>query len=142
MRTVAERRFADAECLRKTGANERANGAMYLGGFAIECLLKARLLEKYAWLQTARDMSKCTLDEKHLFSLCYRLHHLAEMLERLPELTERLLKLDGSGRLLKNLRSLCAQWTIYVRYSPRQAEMREAEDFLDQVKELKECLKR
>ncbi len=32
LRTVAQRRFEDAECLRKTGVNARANGAMYLGG--------------------------------------------------------------------------------------------------------------
>ena len=47
LRTVAERRFDDAVALRQTGKNARANGAIYLGGFAIECLLKARLLEDF-----------------------------------------------------------------------------------------------
>lgn len=50
LRTVAERRFADARCLLKSGENERANGAMYLAGFVIECHLKACLLEVHPWL--------------------------------------------------------------------------------------------
>lgn len=45
MRTVAERRYGDAEALRKTGENERANGVAYLSGFVIEILLKALLIE-------------------------------------------------------------------------------------------------
>ncbi|GMU21650.1 MAG: hypothetical protein AMXMBFR13_17410 [Phycisphaerae bacterium] len=47
LRMVAERRWGDADCLRHSGLNSRANGAMYLAGFAIECLLKAALLEKH-----------------------------------------------------------------------------------------------
>ena len=53
LRTVANRRFGDAEALRETGQNARANGVMYLGGFVIECLLKAQLLERFRWLQSA-----------------------------------------------------------------------------------------
>jgi hypothetical protein len=33
--------FGDAAALRDTKKNERANGAMYLAGFVVECLLKA-----------------------------------------------------------------------------------------------------
>jgi len=36
LRTVADRRFDDADALRQTGRNARANGAMYLGRFVEE----------------------------------------------------------------------------------------------------------
>lgn len=48
MRTVAERRFADAQALINTKMNARANGAIYLAGFVIEILLKTQLDDKYA----------------------------------------------------------------------------------------------
>ena len=78
LRTVADRRFADADVLRKTGKNTRANGSMYLGGFVIECLLKAMLLERYPWLQTAGSPQVRGKDDQYLWSLCYRSHDLDE----------------------------------------------------------------
>lgn len=50
LRTVADRRMADAQFLRSRGGGRHANGAMYLAGFVVECLLKAQLLERYRWL--------------------------------------------------------------------------------------------
>jgi len=47
LRSVADRRFDDAQALRATQLNARANGAIYLGGFVIECPFKAMLLEKF-----------------------------------------------------------------------------------------------
>jgi len=66
LRTVADRRFGDADSLRRTGRNARANGAMYLGGFVIECPLKALLLEKFPWLQSATSPDGRTKAERHL----------------------------------------------------------------------------
>ena len=144
LRTVAERRYADAECLRKTGDNERANGAMYLGGFVLECLLKARLLEEHPWLQAPLGPNP-SLQEQRLWSLCYRSHDLEEILEHLPGLTRELARGDqAAGRdtgRLETLRTLCSQWTIQARYSPRSETMATAEKFLNRVKEVKECLK-
>ncbi len=140
-RTVAERRFADAEYLRKSGNNERANGAIYLGGFLLECLLKARLLEEHPWLQAPLS-PEASADEQRLWSLCYRSHELDRILEHLPETRQRLRDLEvreGRGAL-RRLQSLCTQWTIQARYSPRSATMAEARKFLGTVKELKEWL--
>ena len=86
LRTVADRRFDDANALRRTGQNARANGAMYLGGFVIECLLKAQLLERSGWLQTARSPEGRNKEDRHLWSLCFRSHDLDEILARLPEI--------------------------------------------------------
>ena len=138
LRTVAGRRFGDADALRRTRKNARANGAMYLGGFVIECLLKAKLLEKRRWLQAARSPVGLSKDDAHLWSLCYRWHDLDAILARLPEVSERLLRGEqrGSNRLLQSLKSICAGWTVYARYSPRSADIDDAESFLDQIKEL------
>lgn len=143
LRTVADRRLADAECLRKSKENERANGAMYLGGFVLECLLKARLLEDHPWLQ-APLTSASSVSEQRLWSLCYRSHDLLELLEALPALkaeVEEQGKRVGKDYLLKLMRR-CNEWTVHARYSPYSATMGEAIRFLDDVKELRRCLLR
>ena len=145
LRTVAERRYADAECLRKTGDNERANGATYLGGFVIECLLKARLLEEHPWLQGPLGPNP-SKQEQRLWSLCYRSHDLEEILGHLPALQRELAARDAAQGVkhgsLQTLKMLCSQWTIQARYSARSETMTAAERFLGRVKGLKECLKR
>jgi hypothetical protein len=135
LRTVADRRFDDANTLRKTGQNARANGAMYLGGFVIECLLKAKLLERFSWLESAGSPMGRSKDDQYLWSLCYRSHDLEEILAKLPEIQDRLKR--ESDRLLYSLKRLCAQWTIYARYSPYNADIDDAREFLDQIEELK-----
>jgi hypothetical protein len=142
LRTVADRRFADADALRKTRENARANAVMYLGGFVLECLLKARLLETYRWLQTR---GPTTVDEARLWSLCYRSHDLAGILASLPDLSRQLAEQDlrhgGRARLLPTLDMLCAEWTVHARYSPRDEVMETASVFLSRIRELKEWLK-
>jgi hypothetical protein len=117
LRTVAERRFGDARCLRDSAQNERANGAMYLAGFVLECLLKSRLLEKHRWLQNPSLSSKATPAERLLWSLCYRSHDLDELLAQLAEVVARFSKLAQGerDRLTQSLRRICAEWTIFAR---------------------------
>jgi len=145
LRTVAQRRFDDAECLLQKGQNARANGAMYLAGFVIECLLKAKLLEKYQWLQIAGNTGNLTTDDRRLYDLCYRMHDLAAILDHLTELGEHLKNLNSfryeKGRLYSMLKSVVGRWTIFARYSPQMAPMQEAGDFVRQIKEIKEWLK-
>ena len=64
------------------------------------------------------------------------LDELQNLILRLTEFTQR-----GRPDLMHNLRAICAVWTIYARYSPHLAKMKEAQEFLDRVEELKECLK-
>lgn len=142
LRTVANRRFDDADALRRTGQNARANGAMYLGGFVVECLLKARLLERFRWLQSAGSPQGRSRPDQRLWSLCYRSHDLDEILAELPAVTERLARLGqrDSSRLLQSFKSICAQWSIYARYSPYNADIDDARTFLDQIEELRPWL--
>lgn len=139
LRTVAERRYADASCLCETGQNARANGAMYLAGFVVECLLKAELLVEYEWLQNARTPQGLSTDEARIWNLCYRQHALDEILARLPSVGHRV-ETRGGARAHRSLREICAVWTILVRYSPHQATIADASDFLARVKEIKQCL--
>lgn len=142
-RTVAQRRFDDAEWLRKSGDNARANGVFYLGGLVVDCLLKAALLERHRDLQTPVTLDQLSAHDRRVWSLIYRSHELEEMLAHLPDLERRLqakdLK-DGSD-LLRKLRSICAKWTVYARYSPRTETMKHAAEFLDHVREVKEWLR-
>jgi hypothetical protein len=143
LRTVAERRFGDAKCLLESGKNERANGAMYLAGFVIECLLKARLVEKYPWLRNAGSHAGLQDWQQPIWSLCYRRHDLDEILVHLPQVQNRLSNLDqhGAHRLVESLKFVCAEWSIFARYSPQSATLAEANKFLGRVQELKECLR-
>jgi hypothetical protein len=143
LRTVADRRLDDAQYLCDSGKNARANAAMYLAGFVLECLLKAKLLEKFPRLETAGAPDRLPQEERRMWPLCYRSHNLAEILDRLPAVLERLAKFEhkGQNRLRNSLQSLCGRWTIYARYSPRSSDITEARDFVDRVRELKPCLR-
>src|SRR5579862_1340481 len=85
LRAVAERRFADAKYLLDSGQQERANGAIYIGGFVIECLLKALLLERHPNLRGKVDSGKLSPSDAEVYRLLYR-HELDGMLGFLPEL--------------------------------------------------------
>jgi len=143
-RTVAQRRLDDAECLRKSGDNARANGVFYLAGLAVECLLKAELIEKHPEIGGLTIQRTSSDEEQHLRNLVFRSHALDEILDRLPDLVSLLAKDDGRDgtRRLTELREICGSWSIFARYSPRMETMAHAADFLDAVKEFKRWLSR
>lgn len=141
MRAVAEQRFGDAQALRKTGENERANGALYLGGFVIEILLKMQLVQ--AFPSTTRAAAS-GLQRPHRFQqLVWSSHDLAALLDELPQLEAALRskgRQDGCDYVTQ-LKSICQIWTIQARYSSHKIGMKQASDFLDRVANLKEVLK-
>lgn len=139
---MAEKRFGDAKCLRDSGQNNRASGAIYMAGFVMECLLKGRLMRKYPWLPKARNPDGFSTEERRIWSLCYRSHDLNEILECLPEVYNQLDKVEHGEhhRLKQELKSICARWTIQARYSPLSASIAEAGDFVSRVKEIKQWL--
>jgi hypothetical protein len=142
MRTVAERRFQDAEALRRTGQNARANGTAYLAGFVIEILLKALLVEKFPTIaRTPQHALKD--DQREVWLLIWKRHDLEDMLTQMTQLEAGLKKKgerDGYD-YVGQLRKLCATWTIQARYSPRTMLMNEASELLERVRMLKELLK-
>ena len=140
MITVVERRFDDAEALSRTNDNARANGTAYLAGFVIEILLKARLVRKFKVI--ARKRSHEVADkEREIWSLIWRTHDLAAMLEKLREFQGWLKnrgERDGKNYVAELRKA--AQWTIYARYSSRSMLMSEAKEILERVRLLKEVL--
>ena len=144
LRTVAQRRFEDADYLRRSGDNARANGVFYLGGFVIECLLKARMLERYRSMQRAVSPDRMSEQDGRIWYLIYRSHDLNAMLRHLPDLRATLIDADrkeGTQRW-SALAGICRRWTIFARYSPQTRKMKDAEDFLNQIRELKQWLNR
>jgi hypothetical protein len=138
---VADRRFDDALYLCRSKENARANGAMYIAGFVIECCLKAWLLRTYRWLGNAAFPEQRSDEDKHLWRLCYRSHNLDEIAAHLPNVTARLESRDqlGARSLVATLKSVCS-WSIFARYSPQAENIRAAEQFVGQVRELKKWL--
>jgi hypothetical protein len=142
MKTVAERRFDDAQTLRDTEMNARANGVAYLGGFVIEILLKAKLVEQFPKIAKLRG-HEVTTQDREIWSLIWRQHDLTAMLDRLPQL-EAELKKKGEREgydYYEDLKKICATWTIYARYSSQTIQMSDAGQFLSRVRKLKESLK-
>ena len=142
LRAVAERRFADAECLLESGDPERANGAIYMAGFVIGRLLKALLLERHPNLRKPVDPAKLSTSDREVFGYLYG-HDLDKMLGALPELAAKLSVVSTSegSRVWPEFRTLCEHWTVYARYSPVSAKPTEARNFLITVKEVKRWLK-
>ena len=148
MATVAQRRFEDAIALADTNNNARANGVVYLAGFVVEILLKARLIEKFPAIarkpeHEINDKKRIGDDEREIWRLIWKQHSLEGMLERLSEL-EAFLKKKGErdGQdYVAELKKVFGIWTIQFRYSSQQMSMNEARNFLERVRLLKEQLR-
>src|SRR5437868_9884392 len=111
LRAVAEKRFGDARCLLDSRNQERANGAMYMARFVIECLLKALLLERHPNLQRRLDPAKLSESDREVFGLLYR-HELDDMLGFLPELERKLSVITTQSGLnaWRELRAISEEW--------------------------------
>lgn len=142
LRAVAERRFADAVCLLKTGSQERANGAMYLAGFVIECLLKALLLDRHPNLVQPVDPAALSESDRDVHQLLYS-HELDDMLAYLPELEKKLsgVRTKSGLSVWREFNNICEEWTVYARYSPSLAKLGDAQRYLDTVDEVRKWLK-
>jgi hypothetical protein len=138
LRLVADRRFDDANYLRSSGLNARANGVFYLAGFVVECLLKARLAEQYPTVASQRNPAHLSKSDRDIWEMIFRSHELNDMLERLPDIRKKMeaARTQGGAESMANLNRICGAWTIFARYSTRSETMKNASHFLDSVKEL------
>jgi hypothetical protein len=141
-RAVAELRMDDARALLRTGQNARTNGAMYMAGFVVECLLKALLLERHPNLQVAVDPAALSRPDRDVLALLYG-HDLDDMLGFLPEVQNKLLAIAAAGGrpTWASFAAVCGQWAVYARYSTVQAPVAEAREFLRTVEEVKQWLR-
>jgi hypothetical protein len=141
VRAVAALRLDDAAYLHASDLARHATGVVYLCGLVIDCLLKARLLEKHPWLRTARP-EELDPASRRTWQLIYRLHDLEAMLQKLPEVERRLVQVDprGSFRLVAALKAVCAGWTIQARYNTKPVGATSVAIMLADVKELRKWL--
>ena len=101
-------RIADARALRASG---RYTGAMYLRGYGLECLLKARLME-YHRVRTIAELDDLFSE---LRSNPSRSHSLESLFAAL-NLTERLAASPGR-QALRDFH-VCVRWSSNWRYRP------------------------
>jgi len=119
--TKSDQWFADTEYLHKS---KRYAAALYLGGFVIECLLKASLWDR-------------RFDAK-VRPLLFRSHDLGELREANTALdvqmqADRLRVHEQFVRL--------SSWTVRVRYNPKRVATQDAKDFMRRLKEVREWLR-
>jgi len=125
---AALRREADALVLKES---RHWRGAMYLLGYAVECRLKAQLMEKYRadTLEELADMlNRRIRRELDLFN------HNLELLFDLLDVRDKLIGRDGDQ---KNLRAFhrCSRWRVDWRYRPDEGNELECRLFFDAVKQ-------
>lgn len=120
--TCSDQWFKDVEFLCRQTKRYRA--ALYLGGFVIECLLKAALWER-RWEKRVRGL---------LFS-----HDLTALLEVNPRLAKAL-RSDRQNRYEQFVR--LSTWTVKVRYNPKPVRQEDAGDFMRRLKEVRQWLRK
>ncbi len=122
---ASRQRLADAKALLNV---DRWRGTMYMGGYAVECLLKTKLM--------------------HIYN-CQNLHALEDLLRQrsiLPthrtvfthQLEDLLRLTPGYNRLIRNHEMLSLfnkvnQWTPNWRYTSKPTNRREATEFITSI---------
>lgn len=131
-RKASAHRMQDARALYNAG---RWRGAMYIAGYAIECLLKAKLMEQYGGLHLAGLQEKLVErrqigESQTLFS-----HELTFLLGLTGALPRLLMDRDGQ----KSFR-LVNQWVPAWRYNVRCTGREDADDFLKAVESIQQWI--
>lgn len=118
LRELSDQRTKDAKCLLE---NRRFNGAKYMAGFVVECLLKAAICEG-------------ELSERRQ-QLLYS-HDLEGLLRESVDATNRI----NDNQRYQSAFSLVAQWSVALRYQSKLVDRDDAQDFYEKVRLLRECL--
>jgi HEPN domain-containing protein len=122
---AARHRLEDARALFE---KKRWRGSMYMGGYAVECLLKAKLMRTFECRKL--DEFEDRLRERGILpehGSVYT-HHL-ELLTRLTGGIDRLRRDATNWRMF----TLANQWVPAWRYSANRSKKEDAENFLEAV---------
>jgi hypothetical protein len=119
LRELVDIRLDDAWALLKTGVQKRRNGAVYLGGYAVECALKFRIC-----FERGEDVLDSNLHT----------HDLTALAEKIAAWN----KLPADGKEKKLLAYLKAEWTVELRYALRVRDARDVHNYLACVKDFSE----
>ena len=114
---------------------ERWRGAMYMAGYAVECLLKTKLMQRYS-CRTLRELE----DElQRRGALAEHATVFTHHLELLLRLTQRLDQLR-QHRMLWPQFALVNRWIPAWRYTAGMANRQDATDFLEAVAQIMQWL--
>lgn len=123
---ASRHRFADARALLREA---RWQGAMYIAGYAVECLLKTKLMHIYG-CRTLGDLEDELQRRSILPTHGTVFTHQLEVLLRLAPGWNRLMQNREMRRLFSNKVN---KWTPTWRYTSMQATREEATEFIDSV---------
>jgi hypothetical protein len=128
---ASRRRCEDALALHGC---KRWAGAIYLGGYAIECSLKSLI---------CYEENKTNFKDTSVFQQGLQgasLHSLAKLLSGLPSL-ERTISLDKTGTYKEAWNTVAALWrNDELRYSDKLGNEAESTKFIEAVKKLHQLL--
>ena len=125
---ASRRRLEDAEALYN---QERWNGAIYMGGYAIECALKSLICFKQR-----TDNFKNTTVFKEKRSKGSNLHNLTKLLKALPNIHRKIESLPGHKPYREAWKQVNSWQNDNLRYSDQKGDKIEASKFIDAVKKL------
>ncbi|MEY3334061.1 MAG: hypothetical protein ACLBM1_08475 [Cuspidothrix sp.] len=121
---ASRRRLEDAETLHK---QKRWTGAIYLGGYAVECALKSLI----CYEQRKNHFKETTVFQKIQGA---SLHNLTNLLNELESI-KRSIQLDRSGIYKPAWNLVSSVWlNDELRYSNRDGDEKESEEFIEAVK--------
>ncbi|MBC8236237.1 HEPN domain-containing protein [bacterium] len=113
----AYERLRDARVLVRRG-NKRYTGAVYLGGYVIECLLKAAI---------------CVEQRTERLPVKYRTHELESLLETTGYRPTMTPEIAAKFRVIVG-------WNVQLRYQGRQYQANDARTFLTYVEVIRKWL--
>ena len=123
---ASRRRLEDAEALHR---QKRWNGAVYLGGYAIECSLKALICYDEGRKNNFKDTATFKKGMQGA-----DLHNLAKLLESLLSL-KRSIQLDRTNKYQEAWNTITKLWrNDELRYSDKQGNEEESQRFIEAVK--------
>ncbi len=120
---ASQKRRADAQALFDSA---RWRGSLYVGGYAVECLLKASLMRRFG-CQTVAELDEELKDRGLIASDTSMYTHQLQSLFQVAGHLDRLRK-DASALKAFNVVN---RWIPDWRYDPHPSNREEAEDFLE-----------
>jgi HEPN domain-containing protein len=122
------RRLRDAEVLR---GGKRWLASMYPAGYAVECLLKAKLMRKFGCLELA-ELADHLRTKRLLGRGDSVFSHQLRLLVRLTGALDRL-RMNRDAWIAFNVVN---EWVPAWRYSPAERTARQAADFIESVRKV------
>jgi hypothetical protein len=121
-KAAAQRRYKEAQILMRARPPQR-NGAVYLGGYVIECILKAIVCR----LPTSEKRRR----------LLYQSHDLVGLLNESVDAHAAVYQYVNCAKAFARVAAL---WDVQLRYVPRELEPAQVADFFLRIEEVRKCL--